>query len=126
MPQIQTNTDNQSFDSISKIIQDSGILDAKLYHFTFTQRAKEYRDTEKRYTTKISHKCLHQANYTYLWEAKAVASVIQRDLLEKEKRGDVSDWFEIEIANDMTLENYYWDITFDTLEFENVSLDNKE
>jgi len=118
-----SNVSDNTFNSLSKIIEESGLLDRPQYQFSFIQRGSLYRDENNRGVADIPWKYLYQANYKYLWEAKAVAKVIQQNLLAKERESKIEDWFEIQISNDLMQEEYYWDITFADMNFEKTDFD---
>lgn len=72
-------------------------------------------------------KIIHERSYHEKWEAQTIANMIQQNFLKSKKDTKYDEYyFNIDINNDFTLENYYWDTTFNTLKFKDNSMDNDE
>jgi|688.fasta_scaffold700975_2 hypothetical protein len=115
---------NSTSESLASIIRESGIMELSHYNFRFIQRTKQIEASDK--LNDITHKSLDQANYKYLWEVKAVARIIQEDLLYRKRKGELSDYYEIQVVNSMTMESYFWDTNFPGCEFRDDSVPDDE
>jgi hypothetical protein len=114
MDEIQNLTD--PFDAIKDSIHQLSLMPH--YVVTAQQRHK---------INESVWKIIHDRSYHEKWEARTIANMIQQNFL-KSKNDKKYDqyYFNIDINNDFTLENYYWDTTYNTLEFKDNSMDDDE
>ncbi len=70
-------------------------------------------------------KIIHERSYYEKWEAETIANMIQQNFLKSKKDKKYDEYyFNIDINNDFTFENFYWETTYNTLKFKDNSMDD--